>query len=92
MAMATQSKLIKPNNRTKCLFCKKKGHTEVKCWKKHPDLRPNKAKETKDRPNEVYLAEEKEEIALHSETPRDIGTWYLDSAATSHICAYKDLF
>lgn len=46
--------------------------------------------ESRDQP--VYMAEEEQEIALHSSTPEDIGTWYLDSAATSHISAYKGLF
>jgi hypothetical protein len=32
----------KPNrdNRPKCGYCHKTGHSESKCWKKHPKLRP----------------------------------------------------
>jgi hypothetical protein len=101
MVMTTQARPIKPIRPTKpkCSYCKKTGHTADKCWKKHPHLDPQKQAKTElntarnqpDRPSrEAYVAEE--EIALHSSIPEHIGTWYLDSAATSHISAYKELF
>jgi hypothetical protein len=33
-----------PNKDKTCNHCKKKGHVETKCWKKHPKLIPDKAK------------------------------------------------
>ena len=98
MVMTTQARPIK-HIRPKCLYCKKTGHKADKCWEKHPHLQPKtqaktepyQARNQTDRPSrEAYIAEE--EIALHSSIPEDIGTWYLDSAATSHISAYKELF
>lgn len=95
MVMTSQARPIKP----KCPYCKKSGHQLDKCWNKNPYLMPRHTKakiESKTRDQldktskEVYIAEE--EIALHSSIPEDIGTWYLDSAATSHISAYKRLF
>ncbi len=31
-----------PNKRITCLYCKRTGHSENKCWSKHPDMRPAK--------------------------------------------------
>jgi hypothetical protein len=97
MVMTTQARPTRPI-RPKCSFCKKPGHNPEKCWFKHPHLMPNKAslelnkaQDHQERPTkQAYVAEE--EIALHSSIPEHIGTWYLDSAATSHISAYKELF
>jgi gag-polypeptide of LTR copia-type len=98
MVMTTQARPTRPI-RPKCLYCKKLGHKADKCWEKHPHLQAKKQPKTElykarnqpERPSkEAYIAEE--EIALHSSIPEDIGTWYLDSAATSHISAYKGLF
>jgi hypothetical protein len=97
MVMTTQGRPIGPI-RPKCPYCRIKGHHPDKCWVKNPHLRPKKAKtepykarNQPERPSkEAYIAEE--EIALHSSIPEDIGTWYLDSAATSHISSYKQLF
>ena len=55
------------------------------------DIVPKKPGEKLDKPTEAYIADG-EEIILHSAIPESMGTWYLDSAATSHISAYKDLF
>ena len=55
------------------------------------DIVPKKPGEKLDQPTEAYIADG-EEIILYSTIPESIGTWYLDSAATSHISAYKELF
>ena len=95
MVMATQAKPSK----AKCPHCKKGGHPPEKCWFKNLHLRSRKGNAVPQRRGEqldngttkAYITEE-EEIILHSTIPESIGTWYLDSAATSHISAYKDLF
>jgi hypothetical protein len=96
MVMTSQARPKKPIRPT-CYHCNKVGHKADKCWIKHPHLQakkpntePYKARDQQRPAKEVYIAEE--EIALHSSIPEDIGTWYLDSAATSHISAYKGLF
>jgi len=96
MVMTTQARSTR-SIRPKCHHCKKPGHKADKCWEKHPHLQkqaksePRNTRYQSERPSkEAYIAEE--EIALHSSIPEDIGTWYLDSAATSHISAYKGLF
>ncbi len=35
---------VNPDKDKTCNHCKKKGHVESKCWKKNPDLIPNKVK------------------------------------------------
>jgi hypothetical protein len=43
MAMSTNTSR-NTQNRPKCSYCKRLGHTPEKCWKKNPHLKPNKAK------------------------------------------------
>lgn len=97
MVMATQTNRTR-SIRPKCPHCKKGGHTSNKCWVKHPHLQhksdttlKRQGEQLNNRSTEAYITEE-EEIVLHSTIPESMGTWYLDSAATSHISAYKDLF
>ncbi len=33
-----------PKKEKTCNHCKKKGHVKAKCWKKHPELIPEKVK------------------------------------------------
>ncbi len=37
-----KTKYINPDKDKTCNHCKKKGHTEKKCWKKHSELIPDK--------------------------------------------------
>ena len=39
-----KTKYVNPDKDKTCNHCKKKGHTEKKCWKKHPELIPDKVK------------------------------------------------
>ncbi len=39
-----ETKYVNPDKDKTCSHCKKKGHTEKKCRKKHPELIPNKVK------------------------------------------------
>jgi hypothetical protein len=39
-----KTKYANPDQDKTCNQCKKKGHTEKKCWKKHPELIPDKVK------------------------------------------------
>jgi hypothetical protein len=39
-----KTKYLNPDKDNTCNHCKKKGHTENKCWKKHPELIPDKVK------------------------------------------------
>lgn len=68
-----------------CDYCKKRGHKALDCWEKHPEKRPYKGK---NKPEEALVATE--EICLH--TTLGGQSWFLDSAASSHISSNKDLF
>jgi hypothetical protein len=39
-----KTKYVNPYKDKTCNHCKKKGHTEKKCWKKLPELIPDKVK------------------------------------------------
>ena len=99
MALNTHNQRAKTNivkgyrpNRSNCLYCKKPGHTEGKCWAKNPNLRPKQALPSNDKgvnenPELSLICDDQALLSIGSES-----TWILDSAATSHICAYKDQF
>jgi hypothetical protein len=76
----------------KCSYCHRKGHTEEKCWTKDPSLKPkqNLNKKVFNQNSEVSLISDEQALSAIGLTPES--TWILDSAATSHICAYKDQF
>jgi hypothetical protein len=88
----------------KCNHCKRKGHIESNCWKKHPELRPKKAKNGQNKPSKpetTLITQEEEEGQLVENSEMALSTfdnfhnqniWVLDSGATRHICAYKTLF
>jgi hypothetical protein len=50
MAMSINQKK-NTQNKPKCPFCNMKGHNEEKCWKKHLNLKPNKAKNNQNSQN-----------------------------------------
>ena len=79
-------------NALKCSHCGRKGHSDNKCWKKHSEKRPNKAKIAYTRPGDEFSLNSIEEIALYTPNTGSKNSWILDSAATSHISAYRDLF
>jgi len=98
MAMSINGK--NTQNKLKCPYCHKKGHTIEKCWKKHPELKPKKAKNgekpIESQPTLITQDSgqliEKEEYALSTIDLHSQEVWVLDSGATRHICAYKSLF
>ena len=77
-----------------CEFCRKPGHSEDRCWHKHPEKRPKWAK-PKDQAK-ITTAPAKAESAMHTrisgkviehQDPQSSGMdWYVDSAATKHFC------
>jgi len=65
-----------PNtNRPQCKHCNRQGHTEEKCWKKHPHLNPRNKTST-----DTELA-----TTLTLSQSQSHSAWYLDSGATKHI-------
>jgi len=75
----------KPNfstNRPQCSHCKRQGHPEEKCWKKHPHLNPrNKSPPDTDHATTLTLSSSQS----HS-------GWYIDSGATNHITNSRQHF
>ena len=84
-----------------CNFCKKQGHYDTNCFKKHPEKAPKNTKNTfknaqnsssRDEINsEIFTAisTKKEDILL---SKNDSIEWILDSGASTHICCDKTLF
>jgi len=42
-----RKKGTQPQNNNECSHCGRKGHTDVKCWIKHPELRPSRGSDSK---------------------------------------------
>jgi len=67
----------KPKNSRKCAYCKKKGHSIEKCWKKDPSKAPyNRANSIKDANKEP----KKEDISLNSEDYNEVALSSIDEA------------
>ena len=98
-ALAVKSGPNKSTERPKCTHCKKKGHEESKCWKKHPEKKPKKPN-SKDKSQQKDDVEDNEEVTLissaelafHNDNEEESVNWILDSGATSHICSNRALF
>jgi hypothetical protein len=60
------TKYINPDKDKTCNHCWKKGHTEKKCWKKHPELIPDKVKAARRK-----QAEKKANSTAATATPED---------------------
>ena len=98
MAMTSKSTTTQ---KPKCAFCNRPGHTQEKCWKKNPHLKPtrpnkaseaNKTKDQKTTTQEMGQLAEEDELAFTTSQNIDQNTWLLDGGATRHICAYRELF
>jgi gag-polypeptide of LTR copia-type len=83
---------VKKNNDKECSFCHRKGHTQETCFTKDPSLRKKQGNKKILNQSEVSLNCEIEEQALSAIGLTSPSTWILNSAATSHISAYKDQF
>ena len=64
-AIGTNPRKDKPKNGFKCLYCKRTGHTEIKCWAKHPNLKPKRNNDSKGL--ESKKLNENSELSLNSE-------------------------
>ena len=88
--MSNSTKGTKTSNNSKnlvCSYCSKKGHIEDKCFKKHPNLRPNRNVSTT-----TTVEENEVEETVVSTSISKSSNFVLDSAATIHICCDKELF
>ncbi len=85
--------------RPTCDFCKKPGHVESKCWKKHPHLNPHKKKPI-DAPKPALIANQGDEdplvclMAKHQSSSQGASSsnWYIDSGCSNHMTYDKSLF
>lgn len=88
-----------------CSFCNKRNHTEPRCWKKYPHLRPKRdggnasgltakgsrpATEPEDENSSVVCLMANASSAKVSRACE--ARWVIESGATSHICHDKGLF
>ena len=85
--MTLPTKSNKPK-KPKCTSCNKKGHTEEKCWIKHPELKPKTINNTSE------LDNREESILITNQVLKTKSSieWVLDSGATIYICNRKDIF
>jgi hypothetical protein len=75
--------------RESCEHCDRDGHSDAKCWKKHPEQRPSYVKAND-------AARKQETIALIAafvtSGPSKRLDWILDSGASHHMCHDRALF
>ena len=73
----------------KCNHCNKRGHKEVQCWIKHPELKPEKGRRDDGSEKPKYAL-----MATATGAKRQSGSqiWFTDSGASDHFSPYKDLF
>ena len=69
-----------------CDHCNKAGHTEDKCWTKHPHLKPSKTP----KPSEPRVSMRATVSLGESKSSSD--KWYIDSGASDHFSPFRDLF
>ena len=83
--------------RPQCSHCKKQGHIESKCWKKHPHLNPHKKQES------AFVATGEEGtvvvslLANHTKYAAEVEStkttdWFIDSGCSNHMTHDKSLF
>jgi len=70
----------------KCNHCNKRGHKEDQCWIKHPDLKPERGRDAKERPKFSMMA------TTRSKGKTDPSIWYTDSGASDHFSPYREHF
>ena len=97
MSNSTNKDSGSKKNRTikKCTYCSLRGHLEDRCYKKHPELRPNRVSSTStgsslSEEQAVVTSATNSDIALVSKSSTT--DFILDSGATTHICHDKSLF
>lgn len=82
------------STRPSCTYCKKQGHVEEKCWKKHPHLNPHKSKSTQAMMAQDSNPEESDDTVclmtkyVPSVGPSSLeknGDWFIDSGCSAHM-------
>ena len=95
-ALSIKADIVKSDKRLKCPHCDKKGHNKDKCWKKYPEKKSKRAKNSEKQEiedhEEVTLFAAHESLFYNDNKEKDHIQWILDSGATSHICSDRALF
>ena len=95
---SSSEKVYKVNSTKNCFFCNKTGHKKANCYLylksisncRSSDKNPPKFNSNKKSSNAAKVASSNE--ILFSLVKSDSDTWYIDSAATSHMCSDKNFF
>jgi Reverse transcriptase (RNA-dependent DNA polymerase)/gag-polypeptide of LTR copia-type/Pol polyprotein, beta-barrel domain/GAG-pre-integrase domain/Integrase core domain len=80
---------LKKSKDIKCDHCNKTGHSESRCWDKHPELKPGSSGSKDGKKGEA-------KFAMSATTKRsgysNPNNRYLDSGASEHFSPHRDLF
>ena len=77
------------STKPKCKHCSKAGHTEDKCWKLHPELKPLKDSSAQ-KPSENYATSTI--LSNFSRKMPSINTWVCDTASDDYIISSPHFF
>ena len=78
---------VNPDKDKTCNHCKKKGHVESKCWKKNPDLIPDKVKAA--RKKQAEKKAEKAAAAIDDKMILSMKEFDINEAFTSVLILYS---
>ncbi len=85
-------------SRPHCTHCKKLGHTENKCWVKHPQLNPRRKKSPENMPAFIATGSDIDPVVClmakyeNAKEQKKSGNWYIDSGCSNDMTYDKDLF
>jgi len=91
-AMFAKGKPQKFKPRPKCEHCRKPGHKSEDCWIKFPHKKPEKYQKKNQNSDESANNANTKCYAFTSQELNPKATWIVDSGASCHMTAQKELF
>ena len=79
------SRKAKTNTQKNYKSCKKQGHLEESCWIKHPELRPAKENDSKEKGSKKENKDRSSILYSTNDYKKDDYSFIIDSGASDHF-------